>query len=129
MVSHQRESVSHGSAAGRGSENHLEMGSGESMIQSDYPLHRSVEISKMRRLMKYGLSEYREDWQVSIALAILMGDGTRNHFQLMLDSCFQRMQAFEANNPGVLPFEYNPQAEGAYDDMVKLCKEYEALKR
>lgn len=90
---------------------------------NEYPLERSVEISKMRKLMNYGLSDYREDWNLALSLAMLMESGNRNYFHIMLDSCFRRIQAFSSNNPEVTPFDYSPNSEGSYDDMVKLCQE------
>jgi hypothetical protein len=61
--------------------------------------HKSVEVSKMRRLMRYGQAEFEEDWNLSIALARLMAMGDKPHFEAMLDSCFQRILAYNANEP------------------------------
>lgn len=62
-------------------------------------------ISKIRQYMRYGPAQYREDWEQSIALAMLMSDGTREHLQPVLNDCFDRMEAYQLNNPYVLPWE------------------------
>ena len=66
--------------------------------------HRAVEIRHMRRLMLYDQAAYEEDWNVALALAQLMAVGGKEHFQRVLDDCFQRLIAYRCNNPYVLPF-------------------------
>jgi hypothetical protein len=67
--------------------------------------YRSVELSHMRKLMKYGEAQYREDWDLCIALAQLLGLGHSDRLEIMLDSCFKRIEAYHANNPDARPFE------------------------
>lgn len=66
---------------------------------------RAVEMSQMRKLMRYGKKEFEEDWQVAVALAVLMALRDDARFSLMLENCFNRMLAYRQNNPDVLPFE------------------------
>lgn len=66
---------------------------------------RSVELSQMKRLMKYGEAQYREDWELSIALAQLLGMDHTDRLEVMLDSCMKRIIAYKANNPKARPFE------------------------
>lgn len=70
--------------------------------------YRSVEVSKIRKYMRYGDREFAEDWESAIAVAKLMarkGEHERvDHLQIILDSCFQRIEAYLANNPDERPF-------------------------
>ena len=61
--------------------------------------HKAVEISKIRQYMRYGQEQFEKDWELSLALAVLMSEGDKPHFEPMLDSCFQRMLAYQANEP------------------------------
>ena len=70
-------------------------------LQSHY---RSVELSHMRQLMKYGQAQYEQDWRLSIALAILLATGSTSALEPMLDRCFMRMEAYLKNNPDARPF-------------------------
>ena len=68
--------------------------------------YRSVELSKMRQYMKYTAKDYAEDWETAIALAKMMAiQGRLRHLETLLDSCFMRISAFSANNPGSMPWE------------------------
>jgi hypothetical protein len=74
--------------------------------------HRSVQISKMRLMMKYGAKQFKEDWDSAIALAQIMGcDGEGSnvhgipHRQLLMEQCFERMEAYLGNNPEAKPWE------------------------
>jgi hypothetical protein len=54
--------------------------------------------------MRYGPEQYSEDWNLSIALAQFIADG-KTHFEPMLESCMNRIIAYQSNNPEALPFE------------------------
>ena len=78
------------------------------IVWKDY--YRAVELSKMRQLMVYDESRFREDWELAISLAVIMGcsvdsEGrpmSKPHFERMLQGCFDRITAYTANNPDVV---------------------------
>ena len=65
--------------------------------------HQIVEMSKMRKLMRYGQADFEEDWNLAIALTAYLANG-QSHFQNMFDSCMMRVNAYVANNPDARPF-------------------------
>lgn len=68
--------------------------------------YRSVEISKLREAMRYGPKQYKEDWDTAIALAKLMGlHGPLEGQEAQLESIFNRILSYQANNPDALPWE------------------------
>jgi hypothetical protein len=68
--------------------------------------HRAVEISQMKRLMRYDQAKFEEDWNVANALAVIMTQPMVNPdtYQRMLEGCFQRMFAYMEINPDAKPF-------------------------
>jgi hypothetical protein len=73
------------------------------MDPSEY--YRSVEVSKIRKYMKYGPGQFAEDWQTAIAVAKLMGvRGELPHLKIILDGCFVRLESYLLNNPSERPF-------------------------
>jgi hypothetical protein len=66
--------------------------------------HRAVELSHIRQYMKYNETRFRQDWELSIALAILLAMGHTEKLEFMLDSCMKRIQAYVANNPDARPW-------------------------
>jgi len=68
----------------------------------DEEYYRSVELSLMRRHMKYRQEQYEEDWKSCIAIAQIMAvQGESNHMQRILDGCFKRILAYESNTHDV----------------------------
>ena len=68
--------------------------------------HRAVEMSQMRRLMRYGPEEFKEDWETAVALAQLMTvhdslPGQRDQ----LEYCFNRMLVYLSIHPDARPWE------------------------
>jgi hypothetical protein len=65
----------------------------------------AVEIGRLRKLMRYGQADFEEDWNVALALAVLMATG-RNAEKLepMLNICMNRILAYLGNNPNARPF-------------------------
>jgi hypothetical protein len=66
--------------------------------------HRATEISKISKLMRYGADQFKEDWDVAIALSVLMATGNPDNFQEQLDGCFQRILAYLKNDHWARPF-------------------------
>lgn len=67
---------------------------------------RSVELSHMRKLMKYDAAKFKQDWELCVALAALAAQKPNNeHLLGMMDAAFMRIQAYRGNNPHALPFE------------------------
>jgi hypothetical protein len=68
--------------------------------------YRAVEISHMKRLMRYDQAKFEEDWNVALALAKIMSQPYVNPdtYQRMLEGCFQRMLAYMEINPDAKPF-------------------------
>ena len=78
--------------------------------------HRAVELSHMKRLMKYGAAQFVEDWNLSIALAFLMADESNHGLRSqrpsgmmageeMIDSAFKRMTVYMDIHPDARPFQ------------------------
>jgi hypothetical protein len=67
--------------------------------------YTAIEISKMRKLMKYNHERYTEDWNTAIAVSILMATGGHDRFEMVLEGCMNRILAYQANNPEDRPWE------------------------
>jgi hypothetical protein len=73
---------------------------------------RSVAISKMRLMMKYGEQQFKDDCETVLALAQIMaidGEGSNvhgiPHRQLLMMQCFERIEAYMLNNSDARPWE------------------------
>ncbi len=66
--------------------------------------HRAVEISKMRKLMKYDQAQFERDWSECLACAVLLASGAHHSLERIIESNFQRILAYMANNPDARPF-------------------------
>lgn len=64
-----------------------------------------VEVKKMRKLMLYGAKDFRQDWELAQALAVLMAMGpNERHLRPLLDGCMNRVLAYLGNHPDARPF-------------------------
>ena len=70
------------------------------IVWKDY--YRVVELSKMRQLMGYDESRFREDWELAQAMALLQATGGHTYHERLIQGCFDRMTAYSANNPDVV---------------------------
>lgn len=68
-------------------------------------IYRAEKVRDAKRLMRYGQAEFEEDWNLAVALAILMARPNNNaDFTNMLEDCWTRMHAYMANNPDARPW-------------------------
>jgi hypothetical protein len=62
--------------------------------------HRAVELSTMRQWMNYTDERFVEDWNVCLAISVLMAsDGRKEHLDGLLDHHWKRVQGWIMNNP------------------------------
>lgn len=67
--------------------------------------HEAVEMSLMRKLMRYGPAQYKEDWESLVALAQIQAvNGEQEHLERLMNGCMKRILAYQANT-GEVPFE------------------------
>ena len=67
--------------------------------------HEAVELSQIRRYMRYGPEQFKEDWETAVALAQIMAiHGNKKHLERLLKDCFKRITAYSANEPEGRPF-------------------------
>lgn len=68
-------------------------------------LARLTKMSPMARMMRYSEADYRDDWNMVIALAQLMSYEETDARRRIFEAAWERIHAYQANNPSALPFE------------------------
>lgn len=72
------------------------------MTDSPGDYYRSVEVSRMRQMMRYRQEDFVRDWGAALALATLLADSHTDWRERLLDSTMMRVEAFIASNPDAL---------------------------
>jgi uncharacterized protein YihD (DUF1040 family) len=60
---------------------------------------RSVKLSKLCQAMKYRQSDFERDWDLAIAISILLANGSDRAFQGMLEDVMDRVIAYQSIEP------------------------------
>ncbi len=85
--------------------------------------YRAAEVRDMKHLMRYGRAEFEKDWELAVALALIMASpSTTADFSPMLDECFMRIHAYVAIHPNELPFESRPTSSHEVQDLLGLIE-------
>jgi hypothetical protein len=62
--------------------------------------HRAVEMSHIKQLMSYTQEQFEEDWQVCLALAVMMAEqGRKDHLEKLLDHYMKRVTVWASLFP------------------------------
>ncbi len=64
----------------------------------DFDYH-NIEINRLKDAMKYGPTQFLEDWNQAIACAMLLSEPGHESLEIVLERCMQRVDAWSQVYP------------------------------
>lgn len=68
------------------------------MTETTREYHRATELSRMRRHMAYGFDDLKQDWEMCIAIGVLLADVVKVSLERVLEEALMRVQAYTSNH-------------------------------